>query len=308
MKDKLSIDQQIQHMKENEITFSLFKEDEAKEFLKCSNYFFKVKSFAKNYQKIDDKYIDLDFIYLKELALMDTLLRNIVLELSLIIEHILKVNFINDITNNLLEDGYTIINSFINNKREPTIFTNYNQRRESVDFYTRGLMDKYYNSGFPAWAFVEILTFSELLTLLKFYYTENNNTHTKFYNNSLLYNVKKLRNVSAHNNCFLNNLIKTEGFVRTRRLLTEVKNLNMQQYSNRKIDTLCEAPAIHDYASVLIVFNKLCPSEMKNILIKNKIKYSLDRFSKHIDYFTNNKDLNEKLQFILELNKKIFNI
>ncbi|MSN96411.1 Abi family protein [Campylobacter sp. FMV-PI01] len=195
MKNKLSIDQQIQHMKENGITFTLFKESEAKEFLQHSNYFFKVKSFAKNYQKIDDKYIDLDFIYLRELALMDTLLRNIVLEISLIIEHILKVNFINDITNNPLEDGYIIIKKFLDEKREPTIFTNYNKKRDNIDFYTRGLMDKYYKYNFPVWAFVEILTFSELLTLLKFYYIENNNAHAKFYNNSLLYNVKKLRNV-----------------------------------------------------------------------------------------------------------------
>ncbi len=31
-------------------------------------------------------------------------------------------------------------------------------------------MDKYYKYIFPAWAFIEILTFSELLRFLKFYY------------------------------------------------------------------------------------------------------------------------------------------
>lgn len=158
-------------------------------------------------------------------------------------------------------------------------------------------MDRYCKYNFPVWAFVEILTFSELLILLKFYYIESNNAHTKFYDNSLLYNVRKLRNVSAHNNCFLNNLIKTKEFTQTKRLLIEVKKLKLQQYSNRKIDNLCEIPAIHDYASVLIVFDKLCPSKMKNILIKEKIQHSLNRFSKHIDYFIGNQDLNEKLHF-----------
>lgn len=137
IKEKMSVQEQIDYMKNKGMEFKLFSEDNAKDFLTHSNYFFKVKFFAKNYQKIDNKYVDLDFIYLKELALMDTLLRNIVLELSLIIEHILKVNFINDITKNSSEDGYTIIKNFLDKKREPTIFTNYN-KKEIISIFIQG--------------------------------------------------------------------------------------------------------------------------------------------------------------------------
>lgn len=307
MKYKLSIYEQIEYMKENGITFNLLKENEAKFFLQYSNYFFKVKSFSKNFKKINKKYQNLEFIYLKELALMDTLLRDIILELSLVIEHLLKVNLIGHITNNNIEDGYQIVQEYLssNQRNEPSIFKRYKQSRKKVDFYTRGIMDKYYKNNFPAWAFIEILTFSELLNFLKFYYDKYDETSFKKLN-SLLYNVKKLRNVSAHNNCFLNNLENNEELNPTRRLKTKVKNLDFRNtYSKEKINYFLKSPVIHDYASVLIVFNILCTGEMKNKIKDEKTKYSVNRFSKHLDYFSDNFNFYEKLKFIYLLTKKI---
>lgn len=307
MKYKLSIYEQIEYMKENGITFNLFKENEAENFLKYSNYFFKVKSFSKNFKKINKKYQNLEFIYLKELALMDTLLRDIILELSLVIEHLLKVNLIGHITNNNVEDGYQIVQEYLssNQRNEPSIFKRYNQSRKKVDFYTRGIMDKYYKYNFPAWAFIEILTFSELLKFLKFYYDKYDETSFKTLN-SLLYNVRKLRNVSAHNNCFLNNLENNEELNPTRRLKTKVKNLDFSNiYSNETIDYFLKSPVIHDYASVLIVFNILCTCEMKNKIKDKKTKYSVNRFSKHLDYFSVHTNFHKKLEFIYLLTKKI---
>lgn len=306
MKNKLSIDEQIEHMKENGITFNLYNEHEAKEFLRYSNYFFKVKSFSKNFQKNNGKYQNLEFAYLKELALMDTLLRDIILELSLVIEHILKVKLVEHLTNNNKEDGYQIVKDYLSNRHnnEPSIFKRYNQSRKNVDFYTRGIMDKYYKYNFPAWAFIEILTFSELLNFLKFYYDKYDETSFKTLN-SLLYNVRKLRNVSAHNNCFLNNLENNEELNPTRRLKTKVKSLDFSNtYSNETINYFLKSPVIHDYASVLIVFNILCIGAMKDKIKQEKTKYSVERLEKHLDYFDKNSNLGKKLYFILDLTKK----
>lgn len=306
MKYKFSIDEQIEHMKENGIVFNNFKEDEARNFLKYSNYFFKIKSFSKNFQKVNGKYQNLEFACLKELALMDTLLRDIILELSLVIEHILKVKFVQHLTNNVAEGGYEIVRDYISNfYNDPSIFKRYNRSRESVDFYTRGLMDKYYRYNFPAWAFIEILTFSELLRFLRFYYEKYNNRRFEVLN-SLLYNVKKLRNVSAHNNCFLNNLASNEEFNPTNRLLTAVKRLNFSEiYGNETIDYFLKSPVIHDYASVLVVFDKLCTGKMKAKIKKEKTKYSIERFEEHLDYFDKYSNLSKKLYFILNLTKKV---
>lgn len=51
-KRKLSIDEQIDYMKNKSgIKFNIVSEQEAKEFLKNNNYYFKIKSYAKNYEK-----------------------------------------------------------------------------------------------------------------------------------------------------------------------------------------------------------------------------------------------------------------
>ncbi|MBQ3420249.1 MAG: Abi family protein, partial [Romboutsia sp.] len=53
-KNKLSIKEQISHMKNVQgIKFNIVNESEAEEFLKNNNYYFKVKSYAKNYNKYD---------------------------------------------------------------------------------------------------------------------------------------------------------------------------------------------------------------------------------------------------------------
>lgn len=118
--------------------------------------------------------------------------------------------------------------------------------------------------------------------------------------------LKKLRNVSAHNNCFLNNLESNEKLKPTERLKTKVKALNFKGvYSKETIDYFLKSSVIHDYASVLIVFDILCSEQMKSKIKEEKIKYSVDRFSKHLDYFNKHSKLKNKLNFISDLTGKI---
>ena len=58
-KEKFTIKQQINHMKTQNIKFSLYDEEKAEKFLAYSNYYFKVKCFAKNFTKTDEKYKNL---------------------------------------------------------------------------------------------------------------------------------------------------------------------------------------------------------------------------------------------------------
>lgn len=82
---------------EKDVAFNHMAEDQAVRFLSDRNYFFKLKAFAKNYDKRfkDDgskgRYIGLDFAYLVELSRIDKQLRDLVLHLTLDIEHYLKV-------------------------------------------------------------------------------------------------------------------------------------------------------------------------------------------------------------------------
>lgn len=117
---KLTVPQQISCMKDNGIRFEIFPEEQAAEFLTHRNFFFKVKAFAKNFDKwrLEDgslgRYMNLDFAYLVELSKLDAYLRSFVLGASLDIEHFLKVRINEAIMTDSMCDGYQVVSDFLN--------------------------------------------------------------------------------------------------------------------------------------------------------------------------------------------------
>ena len=79
------------------LSFDLTSEQDAAAFLEDMTFFFKIKAFAKNFEKRRDdgpdqgKYINLDFGHLVELSRLDVHVRSTALSLSLDVEHYLKV-------------------------------------------------------------------------------------------------------------------------------------------------------------------------------------------------------------------------
>ena len=76
-------------MKAQGIRFSVMTEEDAAKYLEINTYYFKIKVYAKLYEKYTDKadsdrygkYIDLDFAYLRDLATIDSYLRKTILRL-----------------------------------------------------------------------------------------------------------------------------------------------------------------------------------------------------------------------------------
>ena len=98
MRSNLSAAEQVVYLRDKkDVTFNYMSEEAAERFLADRNYFFKLKAFAKNYDKrlmdgeAKGRYIGLDFAYLVELSRIDKQLRDLVLDLTLDIEHYLKV-------------------------------------------------------------------------------------------------------------------------------------------------------------------------------------------------------------------------
>ena len=92
---KLTITEQISDMRQKGITFNYTSEQDAARFLKYNNYYFKLKSYGKNYDKYNStekkgQYINLDFSYLQELSTLDMYLRKVIIAMALDIEHALK--------------------------------------------------------------------------------------------------------------------------------------------------------------------------------------------------------------------------
>ena len=171
MKLLCSSEELITHMKEKGITFSEISEEDAKLFLEQNNYYLKLASYRFNYQKHKTgknvgKYINLDFAYLKELSTLDMHLRYQILDMCLDIEHFLKVRLLHDIEVNPDEDGYRIIQKFLSQDTRLSSLCKIQGHKSSE--YCKDLIEKYY-PYFPAWVFVELISFSELTYLVDFY-------------------------------------------------------------------------------------------------------------------------------------------
>lgn len=119
--------QQIKHLKDRGVRFELMDEREAERFLRESNFFFKVKAFAKCLPRYNNpgsehfgSYINLDFAHLVELTKLDHHLRETVLSLTLDIEHYMKVE-LNRMIMDAGDDPYGLMVSFFNFERERKI-------------------------------------------------------------------------------------------------------------------------------------------------------------------------------------------
>lgn len=99
-KPMLNSAQLVKHMQEKGIKFEITSPKDARYMLDNINYYFKLASYRVNFPKDSNgKYINLDFAYLTDLASIDMQLRDYLLDLSLDIEHGIKVILLHQIAN-----------------------------------------------------------------------------------------------------------------------------------------------------------------------------------------------------------------
>lgn len=96
------------HLAERGVRFDIMGPEDAIAFLRDKNFFFKVKAFAKCFSRYWDpasenygRYVNLDFAYLAELTRLDHHLREVVLSMTLDIEHYMKVH----LNRAMMDDG-----------------------------------------------------------------------------------------------------------------------------------------------------------------------------------------------------------
>lgn len=211
----LNTEQQIEHLKEKGITFTHTTEEEAKEYLKNNNNLFKISSYRKNYDQINGRYVSLDFAFLQDLAIIDMTIRYTLLQLSLDIEHYVKVDLLRHIEE-AGEDGYSICTDYIEQLNKEQYFRLSSElKRCSNSIYTQDLFAKYHLSSpayenrsdieLPIWVFLEIVPFGRIVDFYRFCSQRFNDKkmNKNFY---ILLQVKELRNACAHSSCIINNL------------------------------------------------------------------------------------------------------
>lgn len=283
-KEKLTVKQQVEHMKDKSgIKFTKINEQDAKDFLRNNNYYFKVKSYAKNYEKYIEgenigRYVNLEFAYLLEMSKIDMYLRRIILKMTLDIEHFLKVQLLRDFQDNDSEDGYGIIDEF---------FQEYPYIKDTIHFKGKNstctdLVLKY-KDNFAIWNIVEVLSFNDFTKLYQMYYKkyEDRNSMGRF-----LWSVRLLRNAAAHNSCLLNSLrtpynYKIRPNQRVINYLSKIDGISRKARGNRM-----KNPVMHDFVVTLYVYNNIITSKKIKEITMLELKDLVDnRMTKNKYYF-----------------------
>ena len=317
-KPMLSVEDLIQHAQEKGIRFNILSIDEAKDYLGKNNNYFKLCSYRKNYDKYigganADKYIDLDFAYLIELARIDVEVRHILLKMCLDIEHFLKVALITEVEANLGgasgEDGYQIVTNYVMDirnasfsercarigKRASAINKKITQNKNNP--YCGGLLDKY-SDDMPIWAFIELISFGDLKDLIQ-YYSEVTGWIPPVDLKSLD-RVRQIRNAAAHNNCIINDLRASKDSINTPPFITNFvmaagvkKDARTKRLSNSRVNQL-----VH----LLYVYNKVVTSANTRANRLSELKDLLNtRMLKNQQYFTSNTMLCSVHRFFVKL-------
>ena len=300
MKQLLSIDELIQHMKNRGITFNEISENDAKQFLQNNNYYMKLAAYRANYDKCDTgkrqgQYKKLDFGYLKELSTIDMYLRYIVMDMCLDIEHVIKVRLIKNITNNPSEDGYDIVRKFIAQDDNLRILKNIRSHKSGE--YCKDLIEKYY-PYFPVWVFVELISFGDLLYFCSFY---EKIYGVQIINNKLMNTVRDVRIAAAHSNCLLNKM--TEKIDSTKQVNNEISSfiIGMKNISKTSRVNNLSYKFTNSFVTVLYVYDSLMNEIPKQKRYKEIQEFMNGRVVKNKQFFQSN----SKIVGVYNFHKKV---
>lgn len=312
MKEKLTVEQQIQHMKSKGVQFNIVSEEEAAAYLTNNIYYFKIKAYAKNYDKYRStekagQYVNLEFAYLKDLAIIDMILRHYILKTSVDLEHTIKTRFLRDF-NNSADDGYKLVQMFLD--ENPSILDDIKRKKENS--YTKDLANKLLADGFAIWNIVELLSLKDFLRLYQRFYDEYPNART---GRDLYYpmqGVRKLRNAAAHSNCLINTLRRPyTGQVRYNgkvdNFVKKIKTIDKITRDNNMGNQI-----VYDFVTMLYLVDEITESKgMKEQTFKELHDLIYGRMVKHADYYKKESAICSTYNFIKKvvdfLHEKTYN-
>lgn len=285
-KKKLSVDEILADMKVKGISFKYIKEDEAKNYLTFNTYYFKLKSYAKNYRKnpVRNKYSGLDFSYLQDLARLDMRFRELVFKMTVDIEHFIKVQLLSYSQQNDNDDGYKVVADFLaeNTDIKATLEAHSNNTGYSSALIQNNLAD------LPIWVFVEIISFGELTKFYDFYaerFRISNNM------SAYLWSVRIMRNAAAHNFCILNRITEYFDEKKINYSLRDAIKRAFPFLDSKKLKHYLMNPVMQDFLDILMVFAFL--DKPKLVLRKRLAEFEcfLHRCRKHSRYYKTNNEI-----------------
>lgn len=283
LRPMIKITDMVPYLKNKNIKFESCSEQDAEIYLRENNNYYNVTSYKNNFTKyqcgeLEGKYIDLDFAYLKDLSIIDYRTRLVLFKMIIDIEHYLKVRILNTIEEIPEEDGYKIVNLYLeqdfNDKDRPKRVHESIRKKVTNEYYQK-IFSKYdldkdsKIENIPIWEFLEIIPFGELINFFDFF--------TKYYNLEdnkyifILREVNKLRNAVAHNSCVLSELDKKDNVHRVDTLvISYLKDCGIGK-ENR--NTKLSNSRIRQITYTLYMFNIIVSSEG----VKNNVKHDITK-------------------------------
>lgn len=170
--------QQVQHLESEGIKFELASKVDAERYLEANNNFFRINLFRKGFPKYagglnDGIFIDLDFGMLRDLAIIDYEFRQVLLSISIDVEHFSKLQLLRYLEAHQ-EDGYSVVEKYIaSNNRKLENGKTVNSVKSEIDrgakgCYTNQIIADYPGYRYPVWAFVELIPFGTFNHFLLF--------------------------------------------------------------------------------------------------------------------------------------------
>lgn len=300
--------EQVEHLKGKGVRFALVSEEWAVSYLSKNNNYFRLRSYRTGFSKVEEgprkgQYANLDFKMLVDLSIIDMLLRYQMLPMTLDIEHFAKVRLLERIEE-AGEDGYGIVRSFLasydktNSKGEVLNSAKNEIRRGSSSPYVAGILAKYPDFDFPAWVFLELVSFGSFIYFYKFCADkfDDKKMTDEFY---LLQNVKSLRNACAHNNCILNEMSAGKPMFRARNAVSMAvggvstigKGQRKSKLSNDRLQQVATTLYVHS----------ILASEGVHQHRSESLHVFVLRMNKHIEYYEGNDQISSGLEFIEKL-------
>lgn len=298
--------EQVEHLKSKGVRFALMSEADAEKYLAQNNNYFRLRSYRTSFGKVEEgprkgQYANLDFKMLVDLSIIDMLLRNELLPMTLDIEHFAKVNLLQTIEQHE-EDGYAIVQDFFTARDHTDKYgTVHNRIKEDIlrgkkSPYVAGLVNRHSDWNYPVWGFIEVIAFGAFLDFYKFC-AERFDDGQLMDNYFLMQCVRGLRNACAHNNCILNDLksSKRASFKPRYKLAMALGPIDNLGSSARK--SKLQNERFCQIATTLYLHKEWASSGIKEHRGDSLHEFA-NRMNKHLDYYKGNQQVTSSFEFI----------
>jgi abortive infection bacteriophage resistance protein len=154
------------------------------------------------------------------------------------------------------------------------------------------LIEKYY-PYFPAWVFVELISFGDFAYLCEFY---NETYGVEIGNRILLNSVRDIRNACAHSNCLINNLAPGNNKAH-QSVVDRVKTVASISENSRdkKLSNKC----IYDFVCLLYAYDEIVSSPVAKQKRYDELEEFFEgRMIQNKDWFRNNNIITSSYSFV----------